>query len=887
MIVQCFILITLLAMSDFWDKLNKELQVVYANYLEIQEKGTEQVDWIHPALRHGYELPLLMVYTGDADSLEQLGFRKPVPEAKGLYRGIAHLRDLERLAGDARVKLIKYEHIDTGDFTRRKLDPRISDLLEQRLQGRAIFAEPTGSEPPVAVEYIGALIKFKGSADTLIALGCKIGTIVGNMASVSIPIDRLEEVIAHPNVLRVETNRRYSPDLDESIKEIKADSLRNGSPPFGGEGKYTGKDVIVGIIDFGFQYAHKAFRDPADPSKSRILFLYDQSLTAEASDTAPLDVLGDPMIGVEYDKAKIEAAIAAADPKTVVRHEPDSHGTHVAGIAAGNGAQAGNCHGAFHYIGVAPEADLILVYLSSGANRLGESNNLIDAISYIRRKAEALSKPVVINMSLGDNLGAHDGSSLVEEMIDLMLLIYNPPLHDAKGFSIVKSAGNLGNAEKHAQGEVPASNTATPLELKFKVIPPWSESNRTWIEFDIWYADAHSLDIEITPPGNNITGTNSAAPGNIVNFTEDTNDSDVRIESRLDQGNGKKQIYVRIRPNGDTHNLPGEWVVKLKNAAAAPVPFDAWIERDQLASFTTFETNENTISIPGTAKEVITVANYWGKGKDKGKLVASSSRGVPGAAPVKPEIAAPGAEIIAARHDAKAGSCCDCCYDFYTAKTGTSMAAPHVAGAIALMLEKNPDISHDEIKQALMDSAHEDSFTGAVPNHRFGRGKLDVTAALEEISTGTRALVSPPPARVVPSPRHFSQPFFAADSPLGRFVATPAGRALHQLMLKHYDEVRDLVNENKRVAAVWQRNKGPLLTHHVIRAAMLPEAPLPDTLEGLAVATLLDNIAAALMEHGGQDLREALRQALPLAEKLPGKNFHEAVALFEEESLVE
>jgi subtilisin family serine protease len=769
-----------------------------------------------------------------------------------------------------------------------KLDPRLSVLLsKQRIRRKSVItAEEQEAEP--LPEFIGALIKVKDSPDFLTGLGCQLNTVIGSYASVRIPLNKLEEVANHPDVERIETNRGYKPDLDDSIKEIKANTLRNGSPPFSGAGKFTGKGVIVGVIDFGFKYTHKVFRDPADPTKSRILFLMDQSLTPQAGETAPTNALGAAMTGVEYTKANIEAAIAAADPTTVVRHVPDSHGTHVAGIAAGNGAQSGNCHGIYHYVGVAPEADLILVRLSSGSNQLGESNNLIDAIGYIRRKAESLGKPAVVNMSLGDNLGAHDGTSLVEVMIDLEVTIMAPV-----GFSIVKSAGNQGNDKKHAQGNVAANNAASPLQLKMQVIAPRSTDNDKTIEVDIWYPDAHNLTCTVKPPGNNITGTNNATPGNTATFTENTKGSTVTINSQNAQSNSKKRIFITVNPAANNHNAPGEWVIELVNTTGTQAPFDAWIERDQLAEFTTLETNARTISIPGTSHEVITVGNHLCKGKDKGKIAASSSRGPTIDARTKPDISAPGTDIVSARHDPDAGSCCDCCYDFYTAKTGTSMSAPHVAGAIALMLEKNPGLSNFEIKNHLIATAVKDSFTGNSVNDIFGNGKLDVTAALAAVpAAAPRAVVAavpikePSPQPVSRQPELSPEPFFAEGSPIARFVATPQGKELHLLAMKHYREVRDLVNTNKRVATVWHRNDGPLLAHHVIRCSMLPDAALPAEIEGTSVLSRLENIVAALKEYGSGELQAALDLAMPLAAELPGKSLFQAVEMVEEGSLV-
>lgn len=861
-------------MSRFLHKLDPELQLIYKQYKNVQKLGRKRMDWLHPCLRGDDPIPIIITSAADPEVLEKYGFRLTEPLSKTEFSGTIGIESLESIASLKETFFLKFYGEPAEIPQNKKIDPRTQIILDKARKGKT-FLKVGDSDKET--KMLGALLKFRDSYEFLSDLDCQVTSIAGNIVAVKIPLDRLESVVSHPNVVRIETNQNYSPDLDDSIEEINADGIRNDSPPFGGTDKFTGKDVIVGIIDFGFLYSHKVFRDTSDESKSRILFLMDQSLTPQGGESAPTNAVGNPMDGVEYDKQAIENAIAAADPMTVVRHEPGSHGTHVAGIAAGNGAQSGNCHGSFHYVGVAPEADLIFVRLRSGSNQLGTSNNLIDAISYIMRKAEDLGKPAVVNMSLGDNLGPHDGTTLVEEMIDLYLLLGN-----TKGFTIVKSAGNLGSDNRHAQTTVPANNAASPVELKFKVLPPRDDDDTKKIEIDIWYEGANDLDIEIIPKGNNFTGTNTASPGDNVSFSEDTKNSTVTIDSQNVQSNGRKRIFIDIDPDGDDHVKTGKWVIKLTNTTATDAPIHAYIERDQLAKFTTFETDEGTISIPGTAERVITVGNYIIKGKDSGKLKGSSSRGPTADGRMKPEISAPGTRIMSARHDPDAGSCCDCCYDFYIAKSGTSMAAPHVAGAAALLLEKNRELHHDDLKQALMDTAVKDSFTGNVANNRFGEGKLDVQAAVNSIAAGIVMSSNTFERERLQSFNTNTEPLFAKESPIARLVETPEGKELYGLALAHYREIRDLVNTNKRVATTWHRNKGPLLVHHLSRASLLPNVQVPNDLEGRPVLVYLENIVNELKKHIAEETTMALDTAMKQVPNLVGKTFNEFVASYEE-----
>ena len=160
----------------------------------------------------------------------------------------------------------------------------------------------------------------------------------------------------------------------------------------------------------------------------------------------------------------------ASDPLDVVRTTDDSrgHGTHVTGIAAGDGSQAGTkpdetCSGADTYIGVAPMADIIFVknVFEAGVNAIGRSRNLANAVRYIFIRAAQLDggtgRPCVINISQGDDLGPHDGTSLVEQAINL-------ELNGRQGRAVVKSAGNRRRGRSPRDEHHPDSGRREPLD---------------------------------------------------------------------------------------------------------------------------------------------------------------------------------------------------------------------------------------------------------------------------------------------------------------------------------------------------------------------------------------------------------------------------------------
>jgi subtilisin family serine protease len=326
-----------------------------------------------------------------------------------------------------------------------------------------------GADEPL---YIS--VKFTGDIAVLERAGFKVGSIFVDIAYGETNLAGLEALARHPQVESIEKQRRHRLHLDDSVPDIKANQVwsRFGDNFTG----YTGKDVIVGIIDTGIDFRHQAFRKPDGTTrihKTRIHKIWDQTLTAQGGETKP-GPINDPTIsptpnplgyGVEYNEEQINAAIQESGPGVRARHKDDNgHGTHVSGIAAGDGSQSGGCHRAYHYIGVATDATLIVVRawrLSENDSKTSptKSDVILDAIYYILNEARIVAKPVVINLSLGTFSEGMDGNSSDCLAVDRLLL------NNSKGTAIVFAAGNDGDAKFHASTTVPAGPTSI-LELQ-------------------------------------------------------------------------------------------------------------------------------------------------------------------------------------------------------------------------------------------------------------------------------------------------------------------------------------------------------------------------------------------------------------------------------------
>lgn len=564
----------------------------------------------------------------------------------------------------------------------------------------------------IGQERIRVLMRFKDELKPIEDLGFETTSVSGDIAAGFVTLDVLEKIAGHPNIISVESSRPLKHELDTSAVEVNVVSLREKLDTKGIPCR--GRGVIVGVIDSGFDFTHPCFRTSG--GQTRILAFWDQNKDAsEITNPPPTGFNYAPppgfSYGVEYTQGLIDAALQSSDPLQVIPHVRKTHGTRVASIAAGNGAASPPTN---QFIGMAPEADLIFVSFDD-EEQLGNSAFAVDAINYIIQKAREFCKPVVINLSQGDNFGPHDGTSLLERAIESHL--------GQQGVAIVKSAGNEADEKTHTSGQV-IQGQEFPIE--FEITQDHNEDT-----FDIWYETGDRFDVCIELPNGMRFGPVASGSDAQLFFP---NWNEAYISSQLNHPDNQDNRITIILGGGGIGNIQhGKWKIILMGRVVSYGSFHAWIDRAGTVPHAKFTQPDRywTITIPGTSNRIITVGAYISKGggAEQGDLLPPSSLGPTRDGRMKPDITAPGFDITSAIIPLAGVS-----YRGEPNASGTSMSAPHVAGVIALLFEKNRNLTQEEIREVLLGNAQPDNFTGIVPNVNWGYGKLDAECAYMALS---------------------------------------------------------------------------------------------------------------------------------------------------------
>lgn len=600
-----------------------------------------------------------------------------------------------------------------------KLSPSLRQLLQTERTSR-------GTDGASIPAYI-----FVENAEALPVLeqaGVQVGWHNDTLLTARIPATRLAEVASLPGVRYVQGASSVRPQLDKARAASGTDLVRAFTE--GGQ-SFDGRGVVIGVVDAGFDYRHPAFRT-TDGTGLRISRVWEQSLTS-----------GTPPEGFTYGgefTSSEELLTAMGDVST------NSHGTHVATIAAGRDCGNG-------WYGVAPEAELVLV---SKGGETTDNTNLTDAIAYIFQYARSQGKPCVVNLSLGTQEGPHDGTSAFDQTCDAL---------QGAGCLVVGSVGNFGASPIH----VSASGTeSTRTFLDFKSSPSASSSGGT---VDVWGNQEGKFAVQVSlirlSTGEVIAASDTieagTAEGAEATLTLDKSaKGEVRITTEVNPLNHKPHALISIALTSLRYNHALALTLIPRTAATE---VDAWADDvyvqftdNEQDGYTDGDTRRTLAEIGGTGKRILSVGSWTTRreyttagssatqslDEEVGNVSSFSAAGPALDGRTKPDLCAPGCYIISAvnSNDVNissiplAGSVTLDGTPFYWGyMQGTSMAAPFVAGTVATLLQADPSLTPETLREALQGTAAQPTLPGVSSEkaNRLGAGMLDAYAALKHV----------------------------------------------------------------------------------------------------------------------------------------------------------
>ncbi len=675
---------------------------------------------------------------------------------------------------------------DTGDTAGAlSANGKLDRLLE------AVIAKgPNGKTPGVAQkgDEIDVLIAAEPAAlPKLSNLAVHVRTVTSSgVMTARVSLLKVNAIAALAEVHHIEVAKKVkkSNDLGNGPAGLNTPVVLR---PLGAEA-HGGAGVVVGVLDSGLDYRHMDFRK-AD-GRTRVRAMWDQSDTNTANTPAGFNY------GRAYSEAQINGCLDGTE-SYCKETDTDGHGTHVTGSATGNGrAYVSGVTNQFQHAGVAPDADIVFVKFDFDGPRNTDAA-IIDGVNWIFQQAAALGKPAVVNLSLGSDYSPHDGSTLEERGLDdltgagkiIVVAAGNP------GVNVPSANQHLWGWPLHGSGTVPANGYseitfnvnpgAQPGDYVFfnvwyegadtnqvQIITPTSKSYPT----DFGHKKSR------TWKTGGAAGYYNTSDGAIGVFNGGSGD-----EFGTGSNNGDQDMYIEISDGYGTLPAAGLWKIRIHGTNSQPGggKFHAWhgSSRGLFTSQPMYQdgpsNNAMTIGSPATAARALAIGAYATKlewpYKDLdpagglctsscfqsyadaplgyydpfalGDLASFSARGPSRDGRILPTVSAPGVGIVSSlsQHALDYEKSLPVASTYYmrlnrvgpdelhSTLQGTSMASPHAAGAVALLLAKSPSLTPEGARAALQLTARHDAKTGTTTNNDWGAGRLDVSRALDAV----------------------------------------------------------------------------------------------------------------------------------------------------------
>ncbi len=568
----------------------------------------------------------------------------------------------------------------------------VSALPAQELQNVSMYLQTLGFDVETNWQI---LVKYNGDIGRVAAEQGGFAQIISQQFAVlTVPPQNIRNLLLYTEVEYMETPKRMVYNIQASMQEACIRTVQV-NPPY----QLSGSGVLLAIIDSGINYAHPDFR--YEDGSTRITSIWDQTI----SGNPPAGYL----IGTEYTRAQINEALLQPTRAEQLRVVPSTdtigHGTHVAGIAGGNGrgSQGRN-------VGAAPGAEFVIVKLGRpGFEAFIRNVEIMLGVRYVIEKAMELGRPVVINISVGMNEGPHDGNALIEQYLDDAVTLWRT--------NIIVGTGNEGEGRSHTRGVVLQGGAA---RFQFQI-----GTNTFLYNLSVWKSFIDEFVFEVIDPAGNRTPLILYAQGPVQYMLGNT-----RVFATFagpSPLNGDEEFAVFLLPMNNMPITSGAWTIVIHGRSVIDGRYNAWGPTTEVAGRTSFMLSpmpETTLTTPSSARLVISVGAYNSVTQ---QIAPFSGRGFGrNMSVIKPDLVAPGVDITAPSHTG-AG---------YRVLSGTSMAAPHVTGGAALLMEwgivrrNNIFLYGENLRTYLLRGTRKDIPGVAYPDPSWGYGKLCIENSL-------------------------------------------------------------------------------------------------------------------------------------------------------------
>ncbi len=570
-------------------------------------------------------------------------------------------------------------------------------VVERPLAGQTPRRVAAAAGQPMAAVIIKCS-ESSGVARQLAALNYRPVVISDSVITARVPQAALQSLYADSRVRYVQLSRQAAPTMVNVRPATGVDRIQAGD---GLDTPYTGKGVLIGVIDQGFEYKHVAFLDAQ--GKSRVAAVWNRKGYSTGSDAeATTDI---PTSGDGFDSY--------------------GHATHVTNIAAGSKIAENE------YYGIAPDADIVMI-----PSEFSEAEVLED-VKYVSDLAKEKGQPWVVNMSFGTQLGAHDGTTDFAHSLDGLIA-------DGAGRQVVIAAGNEGTYVEHAEHQFTADNDTVRLLVTpgsyGAVIDLWSQATDSLEHLTVrpFVMRGGEADYESDDFWNNDRNIHQIAPFNRKEHWQ------YRLTVNELQG-GKLGLVITGRMGDAFH----AWTNSGYGDFTTVSGDDSYVKGDNRYCVDEFGSSTRQTVVAAAFVTADSWTDYKGTTEydsrgDIGGIADFSSRGPSLTGVPRPTVAAPGSVVVSAvskygasfsktstdnvqivKHGLKSY--------YYKQMSGTSMATPAITGIIALWLQANPNLTAAQIVDIIRTTAAHDQFTGDEPwNERWGYGKIDAYAGLKE-----------------------------------------------------------------------------------------------------------------------------------------------------------